>query len=54
MLEKQTGKKVVLKNKIDTSLIAGIKVRVGSRVTDVSMKSRIENMKEALLKGGRA
>ena len=53
-LEKQTGKKVVLKNKIDTSLIAGIKVRVGSRVTDVSMKSRIENMKEALLKGGRA
>lgn len=54
VLEKQTGKKIVLKNKIDTSLIAGIKVRVGSRVTDVSMKSRIENMKEALLKGGRA
>lgn len=54
VLEKQTGKKILLKNKIDPSLIAGIKVKVGSRVTDVSMKSRIENMKEALLKGGRA
>ena len=51
-LEKKTGKEVVLKNEIDERLIAGIKVVVGSTVTDVSMKRRLETMREALLKGG--
>lgn len=52
-LEKSTGKKIILRNTIEPSLIAGIKVKVGSKITDISMKSRIDQMKEALLKGGR-
>jgi F-type H+-transporting ATPase subunit delta len=51
-LEKKTGKEIVLKNQIDEQLIAGIKVVVGNNITDVSMKRRIEGMKEALLRGG--
>lgn len=53
-LEKQTGKTVVLKNKIDDKLIAGIKVVVGNRVTDISMKHQIDTLKTAILKGGQA
>lgn len=51
-LEKKTGKQIVLRNEIDEQLIAGIKVVVGNNVTDVTMKRRIDGMKEALLRGG--
>jgi len=51
-LEKKTGKKIVLRNHVDESLIAGIKVTVGNNVTDVTVKSQIEDMRSALLKGG--
>ncbi len=51
-LEKKTGKQIILKNQIDERLLAGIKVVVGNNVTDVSMKRRLDGMKEALLKGG--
>lgn len=54
VLEKKSGKTIVLKNRIDPSLIAGIKVKLGYNVTDATMKRQIENMKETLLKGGRA
>ena len=50
-LEKQTGKTVSLVNKVDQKLIAGIKVTVGNRVTDVTMARSLEQMKETLLKG---
>ena len=53
-LEKKSGKKINLENRIDPELIAGIKVTVGSTVTDVTMKNRIESLKEELLKGGQA
>ena len=53
-LQKKTGKVIQLTNQIDPDLIAGIKVTVGNHVTDITMKSKIENMKEVLLKGGRA
>ncbi|HAE15762.1 MAG TPA: hypothetical protein DCG51_04355 [Erysipelotrichaceae bacterium] len=51
-LETKTGRTVVLKNRIDESLIAGIKVVVGNNVTDVTMKHKLEEMKASLLKGG--
>ena len=51
-LEKKSGKKIELTNMIDERLIAGIKVVMGNSVTDVTMKSRLEGMKEALLRGG--
>lgn len=53
-LEKKTGHKIQLENRIDKSLIAGIKVTTGNSVTDVTVAHRIEGMKEALLKGGNA
>lgn len=53
-LEKKTGKSVILKNRIDPSLIAGIKVTVGNKVTDITLATKIETMRNALLKGGQA
>ena len=53
-LEQKTGAKIVLENHIDPKVIAGIKVTVGNSVTDVTMKSRIDDMKQTLLKGGQA
>lgn len=50
----KTNKEVVIENKVDASLIAGIKVTLGNNVTDITMKSKIEKMKETLLKGGQA
>ncbi len=51
-LEAKTGRKIKLINKLDESLIAGIKVAAGNTVTDVSVARQIEEMKETLLKGG--
>ena len=53
-LEKRTGNKIRIENRIVPDLIAGIKVITDSQVTDVTMKSKIDGMKKALLKGGRA
>lgn len=51
-LEVKTKKTIHLKNKIDESLIAGIKVVMGNNITDVTMKYKLEQMKQTLLKGG--
>ena len=52
-LEIKTKKHIQLRNQLDESLIAGIKVVVGNNITDVSMKHKLEEMKQSLLKGGR-
>ena len=53
-LATRTGKKILLKNTVDPSLIAGIRVTVGNKVTDITMATKIESMRNALLKGGQA
>jgi F-type H+-transporting ATPase subunit delta len=53
-LIKKTGKDIVVENRIDKRLIAGIKVTVGNNVTDITMKKKIDTMRELLLEGGRA
>ena len=53
-LEKKTGKKVLLSNEIDESLIAGIKVISNNTVTDVTTAHKINELKDLLLRGGRA
>ena len=50
-LAQKTGKEIVLHNRVDKSLIAGIKVITDNSVTDITMKRRIEEMKKTLLKG---
>ena len=48
-LSKSTGKKIELEEIVDPSLIGGIKVQIGDKVFDGSLKSGLENMREALL-----
>ena len=48
-LEKATGKKVVLVKKQDPSLIAGVVTRVGDRVIDGSVRTRLTELQEELL-----
>lgn len=47
------NRKVELANKVDTRLISGIKVKVGNEVIDGSMKTKIEALKQELLKESR-
>jgi F-type H+-transporting ATPase subunit delta len=51
LLEKKTGKKVLLKLSQDTSLIGGVMIRIGSRVYDASVRGNLRRFKEGILKG---
>lgn len=47
-LESVTGNKVSIERKTDPSLIAGVVTRVGDKVYDGSIKSRLEDLKDSL------
>ena len=47
-LEKITGKKVVLQNVVDSSIIGGIVAKVGDLVLDGSIKSQLKGLKESI------
>ena len=49
VLEKVTGKKVVVVRKQDPSIIAGVITRVGDKVFDGSVRNRLTELKEQLL-----
>jgi F-type H+-transporting ATPase subunit delta len=49
VLEKVTGKKVVVVRKQDPSIIAGVITRVGDKVFDGSVRNRLSELKEQLL-----
>ena len=57
MIEKAVGSKmnrtVELKQKLDSTLILGIKVVIDGKVYDGSMKNRVENLRTSLLKESR-
>jgi F-type H+-transporting ATPase subunit delta len=48
-LEKMTGKKVALERRQDPTLIAGVVTRIGDRVYDGSIRSRLQSMRDALM-----
>jgi F-type H+-transporting ATPase subunit delta len=48
-LEKTTGKKVELTHEQDPSLIAGVVTRIGDRVIDGSVLSRLRSFRESLM-----
>lgn len=48
-LGKMTGKEVRVNYSVDPSLIGGVVVRIGDKVIDGSIKTRLESMKEHLL-----
>ena len=47
-LEQATGRKVSIEKKLDASLIAGVVTRLGDRVFDGSVRTRLTELKEAL------
>jgi F-type H+-transporting ATPase subunit delta len=49
VLENVTSRKVVLEHREDPSLIAGIVTRVGDKVFDGSLRSRLSSLREQLL-----
>lgn len=49
-LEKIFDKKLELKPSIDESLVAGVKVNIGDKVIDFSVKSKLKQMKQLLTK----
>lgn len=49
ILEKMTGKKVVMTTSVDSSLIGGVVTRVGSMVLDGSVRTQIRKAREQLL-----
>ncbi len=50
-LHQASGKKVRFEVKIDESLIGGISARLGSRLVDASIKTKLTNLKNALSEG---
>tara|TARA_Y100001970_G_scaffold249480_1_gene319992 strand:+ start:685 stop:1224 length:540 start_codon:yes stop_codon:yes gene_type:complete len=48
-LSKKLNKKVILSSTIDESIIAGIKIRIGDRLFDGTVKSKLNKLKEDLL-----
>jgi F-type H+-transporting ATPase subunit delta len=51
VLEKRTGKKVVLEEAVDPAVLGGMIVRVGSTVYDGSVRTQIHQIQENLQKG---
>jgi F-type H+-transporting ATPase subunit delta len=48
-LEAMTGKKVVVDRLTDPSLIAGVVTRIGDRVLDGSLRTRLQTLRDALM-----
>ncbi|OPJ63426.1 F0F1 ATP synthase subunit delta [Clostridium oryzae] len=51
-LEKKYNKKVIVKTEIDESVIGGVYVRVGDDVIDGTIRSKLEDMRQLMLKAG--
>jgi F-type H+-transporting ATPase subunit delta len=51
VLERRTGKKVVLEESVDPAVLGGMVVRVGSTVYDGSVRTQIHQIRENLQKG---
>ncbi|MFA5957495.1 F0F1 ATP synthase subunit delta [Hyphomicrobium sp.] len=51
-LKASVGKDVTLQSRIDPSILGGLIVKVGSRMIDSSLKTKLQNMKTALSGAG--
>ncbi len=52
-MSKRNHQSVELNNRLDPTLITGIKIVIGNTVSDGSMKNRIQSLKEELTRGSR-
>jgi len=48
-LEKMTGKRVVIDRRVDASLIGGVVARIGDRIFDGSLHTRLQSLRDVLL-----
>lgn len=48
-LEKMTGQSVVIDRRTDPALVAGVVTRIGGRVLDGSLRTRLASLRDALL-----
>jgi F-type H+-transporting ATPase subunit delta len=48
-LETMTGKKVVVDRRTDPALIAGVVTRIGDRVLDGSLRTRLQSLRDSLM-----
>jgi F-type H+-transporting ATPase subunit delta len=48
-LEKMTGKRIVVDKRTDPTLVAGVVARIGDRIFDGSLRTRLQSLKDALL-----
>ena len=48
-LERSTGRKIVLEKTVDPEILGGVVTRIGDRVIDGSLRSKLASMREALL-----
>ncbi len=51
LLEKQTGKQVVVSVKVDAELIGGLQAEIGGRLFDGSVKTQLKRIEESLTEG---
>ena len=51
-LKKSTGKDVKIKTTVDASLIGGLIVKVGSKMIDSSIKSKLSNLQNVMKEVG--
>jgi F-type H+-transporting ATPase subunit delta len=50
-LEAQAGKKIALTERVDPAIIGGLVVKIGSRMIDASLKTKLNAMKLAMVNG---
>lgn len=48
-LSEKTGKTVLVSNTVDPSLLGGLQVKIDGRVYDASVRTRLRNLREAIL-----
>lgn len=48
-LSRVTGRKILMEKHVDSSLIGGVHVRMGDKLLDSSIRTRLRDMKEGLL-----
>jgi F-type H+-transporting ATPase subunit delta len=47
-LQKMTGKRVVIDRRTDATLIAGVVTRIGDRIIDGSLRTRLQSLRDAI------
>jgi F-type H+-transporting ATPase subunit delta len=50
-LEKQSGQKIVLEYGVDPDILGGLKLKVGDKVLDASIRAQLDILKENIKRG---